>query len=69
MGRIKTSSVVALGLVSWTGFTFNANALMLTDMAQSSTVLEERASGLSRSTVVDLDDLTTNPSNYDFFYL
>jgi ChrR Cupin-like domain len=67
MGRVKPLSVVALGLVSWTGFTLNANALMTADVAQSSTVLEESALGLSRSTVVDLNDLTTNPSNYDFF--
>lgn len=65
MRFMRTSSVVALGLVSFAGFTINA--AMATDEPSSSVTLEENASGLSNSTIVDLNDLTANPSDYDFF--
>ncbi|MGB3199825.1 MAG: cupin domain-containing protein [Nodosilinea sp.] len=40
---------------------------MATEPADSAIALETSESGLSNSTVVDLNDLTANPSRYDFF--
>lgn len=65
MRFVKTSSVVALGLVSVASF--NINPAIATDELESFITLEETDSGLSKSTIVDLNDLTINPSNYDFF--
>jgi ChrR Cupin-like domain len=67
MRRVETSTMAALGLVLCAGFTGNANALIMTDIAESLVVLEDMNTGLSTSTVVDLTDLTANPGNYDFF--
>ncbi|HEY9878307.1 MAG TPA: cupin domain-containing protein [Leptolyngbyaceae cyanobacterium] len=65
MRLVQTSSVVALGLVSFAGY-FSANASAQTVMPESS-LFGETDSALSNSTIVDLKDLTANPGNYDFF--
>jgi hypothetical protein len=65
MRLIKISSVVALGLVSFVGF--NVNAAMIKDESDSLVALEATDPDLSNSTIVDLKDVTANPSHYDFF--
>lgn len=65
MRLINISSVVTLGLVLFAGFNINSARAM--DASEASVASEEPHSGLSNSTVVDLNDLTANPSNYDFF--
>lgn len=62
MRLIKTSLVVALGLVSFTSLVNLAKAAQ-----PESPVVLETASGLSNSTIVNLNDLTANPNNYEFF--
>lgn len=68
MRLIQASSAVALGLISFSssnGITATANA---TDTTTAPFVaLEKTNSGLSRSTIVDLKDLTINPRKYNFF--
>lgn len=64
MRLVQTASVVAFGLVSWMGF--NLNTARATD-APGALTLQATDSGLSNSIAVDLNDVTTNPSNYDFF--
>ncbi|MGF1566880.1 MAG: cupin domain-containing protein [Nodosilinea sp.] len=65
MTRVKASSAVALGLVSFVSL--STHAAMATDNPAAVVARNEPASGLSHSTVVDLADLTANPGNYDFF--
>ncbi|MGA7932156.1 MAG: cupin domain-containing protein, partial [Kovacikia sp.] len=67
MQLIQASSVLAFGLISCLGFNVNANASTPTDAPGSSVALEKTASGLSQSTIIDLKDLTANPSKYTFF--
>jgi hypothetical protein len=67
MKLVKTASMVALGFVSFIGFDFNTSVSMAMDVTGSAIAREESDSGLSNSTVVDLNDLIANPSNYDFF--
>lgn len=65
MGQFQFSSVVASGLISLIGVGSSASTAIATDIPE--TAQAESYSGLSNSTVVDLNDLTANPSNYDFF--
>lgn len=65
MRLINISSVVALGLVSFAGYNIHAATAM--DEPGSFVAQEPTDSGLSNSTIVDLNDVTANPSNYDFF--
>ncbi|MEM9451991.1 MAG: cupin domain-containing protein [Cyanobacteria bacterium P01_E01_bin.6] len=65
MTLVQTLSVAILGLISFTSFI--ANIVMKTDELYASVALEESISGLSNSTIVDLNELTKNPNNYDFF--
>lgn len=65
MRLVKTGFVVALGLVSFTGF--NAIPTIAMDEPGASMTPKETDSGLSNSTIVDLNALTANPNNYDFF--
>lgn len=66
MGLFRISSVLTLGVLSLVGFDFRASASMEVS-SEPSIALEEIDSSLSNSTIVDLNDLTTNPGNYDFF--
>jgi len=64
MRLFKPSFMVALGLASFTGF---INPVGATDEPESFVALEETASSLSNSTIVNLNDLIADPNDYDFF--
>lgn len=64
MRLFKPSFMVALGLVSFTGF---VNPAMATDEPGSFIAAEKTDLGLSNSTIVNLNDLTANPDDYEFF--
>jgi ChrR Cupin-like domain len=64
MRFFKTSFMAALGLISFTSF---VNPAMATDERGLRVALEGSNSELSNTTIVDLNDLTANPNNYDFF--
>jgi ChrR Cupin-like domain len=66
MRLVKTSLMVLLGLASFTGLGF-VNLAKVTDEPESLIALEETDSGLNNSTIVNLNDLTANPNNYEFF--
>ena len=66
-GLFKKSSVIAvLSLASLVGVNAHSGYLTATDMPESLESLQ-KASGLASSKIVDLNDLTTNPNNYEFF--
>ncbi|MDX2216326.1 MAG: cupin domain-containing protein [Oculatellaceae cyanobacterium bins.114] len=64
MRLIKTVSVTTLGFISLIGI---VTPVIATDEPRALVALEETNAGLSNSTIVDLNDLTANPENYDFF--
>lgn len=65
MGQVKSLSIAALGLMAVAGV--NAGESMAMQMSEPLLALEAVDSGLGNSTIVDLNELTANPSNYDFF--
>lgn len=65
MRLVQTSSVVALGLISFAGLNFNASSA--TQPSATFMAREKTDSGLSQSTIIDLKDLTAKPGKYDFF--
>lgn len=62
----QSSSIAAFGFGVLAGFSFNPDVSIATLMP-AAIALEEGGSGLSYSTIVDLNALAANPSNYDFF--
>lgn len=62
---VHTSAVVALGLVTLA--ISNLNSVNATQTPNSLIISQQTNSGLSQSTIVDLKDLTTNTSKYQFF--
>lgn len=67
MRLMVTSSVMSLGLVFFPGFNFNSDDITAMDMPGSAVAPQKEVSGLSSSTIIDLNDLIKNPHNYDFF--
>lgn len=65
MRFIQLSALMALGFVSLPGF--NLHPAMAIDEPELRVALEQTNSDLSNSTIVDLNALTANPENYDFF--
>ncbi|MBW4483778.1 MAG: cupin domain-containing protein [Tildeniella torsiva UHER 1998/13D] len=66
MGSVQSIALTALGLVALAGVGIVAKEAEAVEMPEAA-IAPPTAPGLSSSTVVDLNDLTTNPSNYDFF--
>lgn len=72
MGVVQWPSVSVLGLIIWAGMSVSSHPTRATPMPISPestppSELYDGDTGLSRSTIVDLSDLTTHPENYDFF--
>ncbi|MBE9112182.1 cupin domain-containing protein [Nodosilinea sp. LEGE 07298] len=67
MGQIQSTALTALGLVVFSSIDLSAKNVMAIETPDAAIALETSNSGLSNSTVVDLNDLTANPGNYDFF--
>jgi hypothetical protein len=65
MRRIQSSSVVAWGLISLVGL--NTHSAMAMEEPEAFVTAEAMSSGLDNSTILDLNDLTAHPENYDFF--
>ncbi len=65
MGQIQSVSRMALGLMAIAGI--HAGESMATPIPNPWLAREAAPSGLDNSTIVDLKDLTANPSSYDFF--
>lgn len=63
----RTSPIVVLGLLGGAGLNLSFNEAMAANLPESAIALDGHGSGLSHSTVVDLNELTANPENYDFF--
>ncbi|MGP1384595.1 MAG: cupin domain-containing protein [Thainema sp.] len=63
MRQVQSSSALALGLISLVGLV-SGRVAIATDVPEIAQA--ESRSGLSHSTVVDLNDLIANPTNYDF---
>lgn len=55
----KTASIGTLGLIFWT--------VLNVTLGSTTVALQDKLSGLSRSTILNLNDLKTNPKNYNFF--
>lgn len=67
MRPVPSTAVTALGLIVLGGVSFFSKNAMATERPESAIALESTETGLSNSTVVDLNELTANPSSYDFF--
>ncbi|MBE9136044.1 cupin domain-containing protein [Nodosilinea sp. LEGE 07088] len=65
MKSVQSRALMVLGLVTSVGYGLISTPAMAEEMSESTT--ETRESGLANSNVVDLAELTANPSNYDFF--
>ncbi len=65
MGQVQSLAVTVLGLMAVAGV--NAGETKAMQIPEPLLALEVDDSGLSQSTIVDLNELTANPSNYDFF--
>ncbi|MEA5449407.1 cupin domain-containing protein [Leptolyngbya sp. CCNP1308] len=66
MGSVQSTVLTALGLVALAGVGIVVQDAESAEMPEAAIALDT-PSGLSSSTVVDLNDLTANPSSYDFF--
>ncbi|PZV08074.1 MAG: hypothetical protein DCF32_05625 [Leptolyngbya sp.] len=67
MGFVQSTALTALGLIALAGVGIVARETEAAAVSEAAIAPEASVSGLSNSTVVDLNDLTANPSNYDFF--
>lgn len=67
MGQVKSTALAALGLMVWAGSSLSSSEARAAELPGPAIALETSESGLSHSTVVDLNDLTANPGDYDFF--
>lgn len=75
MGVVQWSSVSIFGFMIWAGMSVSPHPTQAipTPNPEASpesvmpTALYDGDTGLSRSTIVDLTDLTAHPENYDFF--
>lgn len=66
MGFVQSTALTALGLIAFAGVGIGVKEAEAAAMPEAAIALETTA-GLTNSTVVDLNDLTANPSNYEFF--
>lgn len=65
MGHLQFFSIAALGLMAVASVTPGDSMAM--QISEPLIALETDDAGLSNSTIIDLNELTANPSNYDFF--